>query len=114
MKGVFLISGIYDLVPLTKIHVNETIKLDYSTARKLSPLYQPFIGSKHIPFFVIVGEYESPAFIEQSEAFYRRLKCLGYESEIIVVKEVDHFDIAEQMNEENYEIVRLIVSLEEY
>ncbi|KAK4881597.1 hypothetical protein RN001_004916 [Aquatica leii] len=105
LKGVFLLSGIYDLIPLTKTRANDALQLDSSTARKLSPLYQPFVASQDILFFIIVGENESPAFVEQSESFYRKLKGLGYKSELIVVKEVDHFDIAEQLNEENYEII---------
>lgn len=114
LKGVILISGIYDLIPLTKTRVNEILQLDTAGARKLSPLYQPFLASQGIVFFIIVGENESPAFVEQSEAFHRKLKGLGYKSEFIVVKEVDHFDIAEQLNEENYEIIRLIMSMEDY
>ncbi|KAK5649769.1 hypothetical protein RI129_000798 [Pyrocoelia pectoralis] len=114
LKGVILISGIYDLIPLTKTRVNEILQLDTTGARKLSPLYQPFIASQGVVFFIIVGENESPAFVEQSEAFHRKLKGLGYKSEFIVVKEVDHFDIAEQLNEENYEIIRLIISMEDY
>lgn len=114
LKGVIFISGIYDLTPLTKTRANETLQLDLASARKLSPLYQPFHAAEGVIFFVIVGENESPAFVEQSEAFYRKLKGLGYKSEFIVVKEVDHFDIAEQLNEENYEIVRLIISMEDY
>ncbi|KAF5275875.1 hypothetical protein FQR65_LT04114 [Abscondita terminalis] len=114
LKGVFLLSGIYDLIPLTKTRANDALKLDSPMARKLSPLYQHFVATEDILFFIIVGENDSPAFVEQSESFHRKIKGLRYKSEMIVVKEVDHFDIAEQLNEENYEIIKLIVNMENY
>ncbi|KAF5280626.1 hypothetical protein FQA39_LY05274 [Lamprigera yunnana] len=114
LKGVFFLSGIYDLIPLTKTRANDALKLDVPTARKLSPLFQPFSALQDVLFFVIVGENESPAFVDQSDMFHRKLKGLGCKTELIVVKEVDHFDIAEQLNEENYEIIKLIISMESY
>lgn len=114
IKAVILISGLYDLGPLTKTYVNDSLNLEISEARKISPVFQTFSVSKNILFFLIVGENDSPAYKNQSESFYSKLKAVGYTTDLITVSEVDHYDIAENMNEQHYEIVRLILQLEEY
>jgi len=110
LKGVFLISGVYDLIPLIKTYVNDALHLNDVSAKKLSPLYQHLDAPESLRFCVIVGENDSPAFNEQSQLFHEKLKKLGKKSELIIVENVDHFDIVEKLNDENYEIVKLIIS----
>lgn len=112
LKKVFLISGVYDLTPLTKTYVNEALKLDSITSKKLSPLYQPFVGS-NIQFYIIVGEHDSPAFKIQSELFYKKLYNLHYTAELHIIKGVDHFNIVEQLNDENFTLIHLILNKEQ-
>lgn len=112
IKGAFLISGVYDLIPLLSTDVNDALKLDIGTARQLSPMSQQFMENRKMKVFVIVGESDTPAFKQQAELFHRRIHGQGIKSQFIMVKEVDHFDIVEQLNNENYEITRLIISME--
>lgn len=112
VKGMFLISGVYDLIPLLSTDVNDALKLDIVTARQLSPMHQQFAKNKEMKVYVIVGESDTPAFKQQSELFHRTIHGHGRKSQFILVKEVDHFDIVEQLNNENYEITRLIISTE--
>lgn len=113
LRELYLISGVYDLTPLVKTYVNDALKLDYITAKELSPLHQTFKRNNgklcKVSFYIIAGEDDSPEFQKQSRLFYEKLKSLDYASELIMIKSVDHFDIVERLNEDEYEITKLIV-----
>ncbi|KAF5295574.1 hypothetical protein FQR65_LT10437 [Abscondita terminalis] len=111
IKGAFLISGIFDLVPLIETTVNNNLKLDEEVAKKFSPLLHPLDVPKHTLLYVIVGEYESSEFQKQSSLLHNKLKSSGYKSELIIAEKVDHFNIVENLNNEDYEILKLILKV---
>lgn len=98
IKNAILVSGVFDLVPITKTEINQPLKLDQKSAFELSPLNQNFekIETK---FLVIVGEFESPEFIKQSREFSKTLDSFGVAYEFFLTPGVDHFDIIECLSE---------------
>lgn len=117
IKELFLISGIYDLIPLIPINVNEKLQLDLATARACSPMYMDIHGDggrSHIVCNILVGEYDPPKFIEQSREYYEMLRDIAkVKAEFRLMKECDHFSIVERMAEENYEITQMILKKED-
>ncbi len=70
LAGLVLLSGIYDLVPLTRTYVNDALLLDEHRAELLSPLRLPPPVNLP-PTLVALGEHETEAFQHQSEALAR-------------------------------------------
>jgi arylformamidase len=57
------VSGIYDLVPITRIPLNETLGLTEATAREWSPSRS--LPSGHVSITAVVGENEPTGFHDQ-------------------------------------------------
>lgn len=107
-KNVFLISGIYNLVPLVKTSVNIPLKLDENSAKTASPLLKKIAGGE-TTFYVIVAEQDSPPFIEQAKEMHQHLNNSGAKSEYIYLKDIDHFDIVEKLYDETFKLTCIIV-----
>lgn len=112
LKSVFLISGIYNLMPLVKTTINDPLKLTEVEAENLSPMFWNFehVTDTSPKFFVIASENDSPAFVKQSELFANNLKKQEVPNEYMLLEELDHFNIIEKMADENYVIVKSIVN----
>lgn len=109
VKAAFLISGIYNLVPLVEIpSINEPLKLTKTEAERLSPLLQKLSAGKDLVFYVVVAEFESPAFIEQARMLGDKLNSEGNTARLIEIANTDHFDIVEKVTDENFEITKII------
>ncbi|KAF5278651.1 hypothetical protein FQA39_LY00693 [Lamprigera yunnana] len=109
LKGVFLFSGLFDLIPLQKSYVNITLNLDDKEAKKFSPQYNAICTSHSTFFQVMVGEYDTTLYIEQSREFSKKLNNDGFKSEFIVIKNVDHFNLVENLSSDDYEISKLLI-----
>lgn len=112
IKIIFLISGIYNLEPLSKTSINKPLFLDEQEARNLSPMFQEFkyFLQNNVKVDIIVGENDSPSFIDQSKEFHAKLSKIGITSNLRVLDSVDHFDIVERLNHEDYELTKFILS----
>ena len=74
IKGLFLVSGVYDLRPLTKTTVNDNLKLSEIEAAEFSPLLRDecFLSSKSLKEIIVYlsyGEFESNEFKAQSKNY---------------------------------------------
>ncbi|UXU89928.1 alpha/beta hydrolase [Burkholderia sp. S-53] len=86
-----LISGIYDLRPLTHTYINAPLKLDPIRARIVSPALLPV---RHVaPTLVCWGEHETAEFKRQSAEHAERLTQHGVPVERLEVAGRNHFDI---------------------
>ncbi|KAK9498281.1 hypothetical protein O3M35_002950 [Rhynocoris fuscipes] len=116
-KGLFLISGIYDLMPLLRTERNDYLKLDRTRATLLSPInhLKDFIKmsllDENFKAIVAVGEHESPAFINQSYEFAQALQKVNINGKYRYMKDIDHFDIVERLADDNYELMQELISL---
>lgn len=109
IKGVFLIDGIYDIEPLTKTSINNLLNLSQNIAKELSPLYDKLNYGDTV-VYVIVGEYDSPAFIAQSMDFYNKLVRERVKAQYELIPNVDHFNVLENLFFESYNLTKLMVN----
>jgi arylformamidase len=115
LTGVFLISGVYDLLDLC--HTEEANKgnllgLYDDIVEALSPLHQRFghLMTLDIGIFVHVAANDSPTFINQSEAMAQLLRMeTNLKVEYRLVPALDHFDIVENLSQADFEITKCIV-----
>ncbi|GFN94427.1 kynurenine formamidase, partial [Plakobranchus ocellatus] len=69
IKGAVLVSGVFDVRPLTKTSTNDSLKLTEEEAWRLSPMSlvdDIAIQSRHRHIIIAVGEYDPPEFRRQS------------------------------------------------
>ncbi|CAH1967344.1 unnamed protein product [Acanthoscelides obtectus] len=107
IRTAFLLAGIYDIIPLTKTEYNEPLKLDEQSAKKVSPMFKKF-PKCDVKVYVIVAENDSPPFLTQGKQFHEHLIQQGLNSEHILLKNIDHFDLMENLDNEEFEISKLI------
>ncbi len=89
--NALLISGVYDLAPVQRSYVNDTVSISDNEVRNLSPMYLAPVSGGVVD--IIVGDIETPAFKYQSRQLYavwqRTTAACTYE----VIRACDHFDI---------------------
>ena len=91
---VILVSGIFDLEPITRTSVNEATRLDTKSAEQLSPIN--FISQAlDTPLTIIWGENETDEFKRQSRDFASAWNKETSHSPAITqeIAERNHFDI---------------------
>lgn len=96
-RGLVLISGIFDLVPLLGIERLAPLRLDHRTAQRLSIAGDQI--SAGVDMIVTAGTEEATGFIDQSRAFASTAKQAGHNVEMIMVDGADHFDIARSLGD---------------
>ena len=91
LAGAVLLSGIYDLEPISRTYVNEPLGLDPDTARELSPLH--LLRAPLPPVVVARGGAETTEFARQQDELVAALEAAGVDVADLVVAECDHFDL---------------------
>ncbi|XP_010870897.2 kynurenine formamidase isoform X1 [Esox lucius] len=113
IKGAFLVSGIYDLQPILSTYVNEPLKMTQEVALRNSPsqlVPQLKHSSSSCDIVVAVAQDDSPEFRKQSEDYYKALKSAGgLRVTLEDVPNTDHFNIIEQLVDEDYHLTRLLL-----
>lgn len=74
----------------------------------MSPLYDQ-LNYGDTMVYVVVGEYDSPAFIAQSMDFYDKLVREGVKAQYKLIPKVDHFNVIENLFFEKYDLTQLMV-----
>ncbi len=107
IKGCTLLSGVYDIRPIVKTYINEPLNLDMQTASMLSPLFK----IKHHTANLIIswGENETNEFKRQSIEFDKKWKACGNTSNLMEVKDNNHFDIVFNMMKKDCALRKLII-----
>lgn len=90
VKGAVPITGVLDCEPVPDITVNETVRLDRETARRLSPLRNP--PRRALPVLVAVGGAEPPLWIRMSKDYVALCREHGVPCEYMELPGQDHFD----------------------
>ncbi|WP_252105925.1 MULTISPECIES: alpha/beta hydrolase [unclassified Halomonas] len=93
IKGLWLISGVYDLRPLLGTSIAQPLDLDDARAAQLSPLCQPLTGLPALE--LIHGEQDPPVFQQQGEALATKARHDGVPATVTLLAQRDHFDILE-------------------
>lgn len=103
------ISGLYDLRPLIKTKLNESLQLDDAGARNVSPLLLPTPQGKK--FEAWVGGDESLEFIRQSDTIAACWSGGGAPTKSIKVPNKNHFTVIDQLLDGNSDMVKALISL---
>ncbi|KAK3561594.1 hypothetical protein QTP86_010668 [Hemibagrus guttatus] len=105
IKGAFLVSGIYDLLPIMSTYVNDPLKMTEEVALRNSPIRlvsQLKKSSSDCDIVVAVAQNDSPEFRKQSEDYFKSLQAAGLKVTFEDIPDTDHFNIIEQLVDENY------------
>jgi arylformamidase len=91
IKAAFGVSGLYDLTPIPKTHVNEWLGLDDAMAREMSPLFHLPERSCHL--VLAFAETDTDEFKRQSEAYRTAWEASGFPVICFEVPCRNHFDV---------------------
>ncbi|KAJ8389686.1 hypothetical protein AAFF_G00115620 [Aldrovandia affinis] len=114
IKGAFLVSGIYDLLPILSTYVNEPLKMTEEVALRNSPSQLvPHLkhSSSACHIVVAVAQNDSPEFRKQSEDFFKALESSGLKVIFEDIPDTDHFNIIEQFVDRDYHLTQLLLKL---
>ncbi|WP_228769625.1 alpha/beta hydrolase [Actinokineospora alba] len=92
VSGAILLSGVYDLEPVSRTYVNAPLGLDTATARACSPMHH--LGPALPPLVVARGESETEEFGRQQREFVEAVRALGGDVTELVAPSRNHFDLA--------------------
>lgn len=109
LAGAVLLSGIYDLEPLTGTYVNDPLGLDADSARALSPLH--LLGAPLPPLVVARGDAETAEFARQHEDLVAALSAAGTKVTDLVVDGCDHFDLPFRLADPGTALGRAVLEL---
>ena len=109
IKGAVPITGVHDCEPVPDITVNELVRLDRETARRLSPLRNP--PRYALPVLVAVGGAEPPLWIRMSKDYAALCRAHGLECEYMELPGHDHFDISRAVGNSESPLARAMLRM---
>ncbi|XP_053562149.1 kynurenine formamidase [Bombina bombina] len=112
VKGAFLVSGVYDLIPITHTYVNEALSMSQQVAERNSPIrcvMQTKRNVNNCHMVLVVAEHDSPEFHKQSHEYLKSLHASGINVSFMQIDCTDHFDVIEKLSQEDYVLTKLIV-----
>ena len=103
-RGLACISGLYDLEPVRRSKINETIAMNATQARRYSPLHHlpPAPGS----LLLATGEREQNEFHRQQRAYADAWRAAGGHVREIAATEHDHFSVVLDLADERTSLAR--------
>ncbi|NQV96173.1 MAG: alpha/beta hydrolase [Acidimicrobiaceae bacterium] len=96
--GAILVSGVFDLEPIIFTSVNDAVKLDPGSARRLSPIHR-VADAPNTPVLIIWGEKETEEFKRQSREFATAWSTVPGHN-VATTTEIasrNHFDILDEL-----------------
>ena len=92
VRSLLLVSGIYDLDPITRSFLQPEIALTAEEVAAWSPLTAAPVPGPAVD--VVVGAEETPPFLAQGRAFAERLAAAGVDSSFATLPGENHMSIA--------------------
>ena len=109
IKGAVPITGVHDCEPVPDITVNEVVRLDRETARRLSPLRNP---PRHaLPVLVAVGGAEPPLWVKMSKDYAALCREHGLDCEYMDLPGHDHFDVSRAVGDSGSPLARAMLRM---
>ena len=94
IKGVFAISGLYNLIPIRLSDINLVLNMDTETAVRNSPVQ--LLPASQCPLVIVVGSNETDEFLDQSKELYKCWKE-RIPVEILQMQGFNHYSIVDTM-----------------
>jgi len=95
VKGYVLMSGMYDLVPVSLSARSGYVKFDDRTLDELSTVRH--LERIQSPVTVVYGTLETPEFQRQSREFAEALKQAGKPVQLVLAQGYNHFEVMETL-----------------
>ncbi|MGE3644957.1 MAG: alpha/beta hydrolase [Beijerinckiaceae bacterium] len=96
LSGATLMSGMYDLEPVSLSARRKFVNFTPETIEKASSIRH--LDRLHCPVAVGYGTDESPEFQRQSRDFFAALQQAGKDAKLIAVEGANHFEMMEQFH----------------
>ena len=95
VKGVCVISGLFNLLPVQLSYLNKVLNMDEGTAFINSPAYlEP---ANACPVIVAVGGAETAEFNSQGKELYEAWQNKGFDLQLLPLPGLNHFSIVESI-----------------
>ena len=105
VKAAMPISGLFDIRPITRVYVNEYVRLDLARAAALSPALLPV--EHRCPAVFAVAQDDGDGFVEQSRLFQPEWGP----GELMIVPGRDHFDVVLDLADPGSRIAKALLDL---
>jgi len=92
IKGVCIISGLFNLIPICLSDINKSLKMEMETALQNSPVQ--LLPATQCPLSIVVGGNETNEFLDQSKELYTCWKE-SISAELIQIPGLNHYSIVE-------------------
>ncbi|GCD88068.1 alpha/beta hydrolase [Nocardioides sp. LS1] len=112
VKGVVLLSGVYELSPLISTYINDAVKLTLESALELSPLLLLAGRRTTTPFIVTWGEHETGTFKRESQAMADALIRSGAEVSEFEISGRNHFNLVHDLSDPSTDLGREVLEKE--
>jgi len=109
MRGLFCLSGLYDLEPIRRSKINETIAMDAASALRNSPLHHRPCAAP--PLILACGEREQPEFQRQQRDYAAAWRTWGGNAREVPAPWHDHFSIVLELANTQSVITQSLASL---
>ncbi|WP_068312600.1 alpha/beta hydrolase [Polycladidibacter hongkongensis] len=103
------ISGVYDLRPLTRTKMNETLRLTFEDTQTQSPLLQEPL--EHSNFTAWVGAEELPEFLRQSRALYQVWGGSELDVSFYAAPDKHHFNVVDDLSDPDSKQIAQLLQL---
>lgn len=109
IKAVVLISGIYDLVSVPRLSVNEEIQLTEDAAQRNSIMsVEPRV---HCRVLVAAGAEEPQLWLQQSSDYAQRLTRAGLVTRYLELADEHHFSITDRLAQADHRLTEAMLKL---
>eukprot|EP00123_Amoebidium_parasiticum_P018556 comp24238_c0_seq1/m.44808 comp24238_c0_seq1/g.44808 ORF comp24238_c0_seq1/g.44808 comp24238_c0_seq1/m.44808 type:complete len:313 (-) comp24238_c0_seq1:418-1356(-) len=118
VKGLCLVSGVYDLEPIMLSYVDEPLHLTPEAVIRNSPQHPDFLKHmlKDCMVHVVVGQHDPPEFHRQSSEYYQAVAASRRAQPLpaVCLTEVggyDHFDVMEGLGTAGHPLTKLVLGM---
>lgn len=111
IKGICLLSGLFNLMPIQLSNRNEALQMDKEMAIRNSPI--ECIPKEICPLLIAVGATETEEFKDQSREFYNHCKNKAVSIELLELQGLHHFSILDALTDEHALLHKAIMKLME-
>ena len=105
----YAISGVFDLIPLLDVSMNQDFRLDEEGARKNSPVLWP--APRGLVLDAVVGARESNEFLRQSRLIADVWGKAGVATRLERIAEANHFTVLDPLTDPNSAMVARLLAL---